>query len=209
MTVPPVGGPFGTIVADPPWRYRNRTGKSAPEHRRLARYATMDGDAIRALPVADWAADRAHLYLWCTAPMLPVGLSVVAAWGFAYVSTLVWHKVASDGTSDMRSMGFHFRVVTEFVLYGTRGGLRTGPAGRRMPNLFAARRTDHSAKPAALQEIAEACSPGPYLELFARRRRPGWSSWGDSVAGEGQGVLTFGGASGGAGESKESDHVGS
>ena len=86
-------GCFGTILADPPWRFLNKTGKVAPEHRRLRRYATMTLDEIAALPVAQLAATPAHLYLWCPNALLPDGLAVMAAWGFTYKANLVWYKI--------------------------------------------------------------------------------------------------------------------
>jgi N6-adenosine-specific RNA methylase IME4 len=172
----------GTVLADPPWRFANRTGKMAPEHRRLRRYATLEVDAIASLPVPAWVAPRAHLYLWAPNALLAEGLRVMAAWGFVYKTLLVWHKVRRDGGSDGRGVGFYFRNVTEVVLFGVRGGLRTGPPGRRQTNLLATRKREHSRKPEELYPVIEACSPAPYLELFARSARPGWASWGDEVA---------------------------
>jgi N6-adenosine-specific RNA methylase IME4 len=110
--------------------------------------------------------------------LLAEGLAVLAGWGFAYKAMLVWHKVRADGGSDGRGVGFYFRNVTEPVLFGVRGGLRTLAPGRRQVNLFASRKREHSRKPDELYEIVQACSPGPYLELFARYPRAGWSAWG-------------------------------
>lgn len=175
-------GPFGTIVADPPWRFSNRTGKVAPEHGRLHRYQTMDFAEIAGLPVADVAAPSAHLYLWVPNALLPWGLGVMSVWGFKYKSNLVWHKVRADGGSDGRGVGFYFRNVTELCLFGVRGSLRTREAGRRQVNLLATRKRAHSVKPDELYDLVEACSYGPYLELFARPpHRPGWTVWGDQV----------------------------
>jgi len=154
----------------------------APEHGRLSRYSTMDLDAIKDLPVADAAADPAHLYLWVPNALLPEGLAVMAAWGFAYKSNIVWHKVRKDGGSDGRGVGFYFRNVTELVLFGVRGkNARTGPAGRRQVNLIGTRKREHSRKPDELYDLIEACSAGPRLELFARGSRPGWTTWGDQA----------------------------
>ncbi len=175
-------GAFATVLADPPWRFDNRTGKMAPEHRRLSRYGTLSLAEIAALPVAAVLAPVAHLYLWVPNALLPDGLRVLTAWGFAYKTNLVWHKVRKDGGSDGRGVGFYFRNVTELVLFGVRGKhARTGPAGRRQVNYFASRKREHSRKPDELYDIIEACSPGPYLELFARGRRPSWVSWGDQA----------------------------
>ena len=173
------GRRFQTILADPPWRFQNRTGKVAPEHRRLLRYGTMALDEIMALPVAAIADEPAHLYLWVPNALLAEGLAVMAAWGFRYKAMLVWHKVRKDGGSDGRGVGFYFRNVTECVLFGVQGrGARTLAPGRRQTNLIASRKREHSRKPDELHPIIEACSRGPFLELFARQRRPGWASWG-------------------------------
>ena len=176
------GRRFGTILADPPWRFQNRTGKMAPEHRRLSRYETMTLDDIRDLPVEDLAAPTAHLYLWTPNALLPEALSVMAAWGFAYKSNLIWHKVRKDGGSDGRGVGFYFRNVTEMVLFGVRGpNARTLEAGRRQVNLIATRKREHSRKPDEQYGVIEACSPGPRLELFARGERRGWKCWGNQA----------------------------
>ncbi len=175
------GGDFGTVLADPPWRFANRTGKVAPEHRRLSRYDTLGWKEIAALPVADAMAPRAHCYLWVPNALLAEGLGVMEAWGFAYKAMIVWAKRRKDGGPDGRGVGFYFRNVTEAVLFGVRGRLRTGPAGRRQVNLIETRKREHSRKPDELYPIIEACSPGPYLELFARYPRAGWAAWGDEA----------------------------
>ena len=177
-------GTFRTILADPPWRFINRTGKVAPEHRRLSRYDTLATDEIAALPVSTFASEQSHLYLWVPNALVADGLRVMSAWGFTYKSNLVWHKVRKDGGSDGRGVGFYFRNVTELVLFGVRGHLRTLDAGRRQVNLLASRKREHSRKPDELYEIIESCSPGPYLELFARYRRSGWHTWGDEAEDE-------------------------
>jgi N6-adenosine-specific RNA methylase IME4 len=173
---------FCTILADPPWRFNNKSGKIAPEHRRLARYSTMAFDEIERIPVQSLAADTAHLYLWCPNALLPRGLEVMRAWGFEYKSNLIWHKVRKDGGSDGRGVGFYFRNVTELVLFGVRGKrARTLEPARRQVNLLATRKREHSKKPDELYDIIETCSPGPYLELFARGTRRGWVVWGDQA----------------------------
>jgi N6-adenosine-specific RNA methylase IME4 len=174
-------GRFGTVLADPPWRYQNRRGKSAPEHGRLHRYRTLSLDEIKEIPAGSLSAEESHLYLWVPVPLVQEGLDVLRAWGWTYKTMLFWHKVRQDGGSDGRCMGFYFRGVVELVLFGIRGRLRTRSAGRRQVNLFAARKTAHSVKPDDLYPIIEACSPGPYIELFARRRRDGWVAWGDGL----------------------------
>jgi N6-adenosine-specific RNA methylase IME4 len=175
------GQRFGTLLADPPWRFANRTGKVAPEHRRLSRYATMSWREIAALPVRDVAADKAHCYLWTPNALVMEALQVLEEWGFTYKTMLVWHKVRKDGGSDGRGVGFYFRNVTETVLFGVRGSLRTFQPGRRQVNLLATRKREHSRKPDELYSIVEQCSPGPFLELFARYPQPGWSAWGDEA----------------------------
>jgi N6-adenosine-specific RNA methylase IME4 len=177
-----VRGRFGTILADPPWQFQNRTGKMAPEHKRLSRYGTMTLQEICELPVHLFAADRAHLYLWVPNAMLEDGLRVMRAWGFQYKSNIVWHKVRKDGGSDGRGVGFYFRNVTELILFGVRGaGVRTLSPGRRQVNLLATRQREHSRKPDELYDIIESCSWGPYLELFARTRREKWMAWGNQA----------------------------
>ncbi len=170
---------FGTILADPPWRFINRTGKMAPEHKRLARYETMTVEEICALPVVDAARDRAHLYLWVPNALMPDGLRVMEAWGFTYKSNLIWHKIRKDGGPDGRGVGFYFHNVTEMILFGVRGkNIRTLAPGRSQVNFMATRKQEHSRKPDEQYAIIEACSEGPYFELFARGRRSGWMSWG-------------------------------
>jgi N6-adenosine-specific RNA methylase IME4 len=175
------GKRFGTILADPPWRFSNRTGKMAPEHRRLSRYSTMSNEEIMALPVAELAAPQSHLYLWVPNALVCEGLEVMRRWGFTYKTNIVWYKVRKDGGPDGRGVGFYFRNVTELVLFGIRGRLRTREAGRTQTNIVVTRKRGHSMKPDELYEIVESCSPGPYLELFARFRRKGWSRWGNEA----------------------------
>lgn len=171
---------FGTVLADPPWQFTNRTGKVAPEHHRLSRYATLSQAEIAAIPVASACAEAAHLYLWVPNALLQEGLDVMERWGFTYKTNLVWHKVRKDGGPDGRGVGFYFRNTTELVLFGVRGKLRTLAPGRRQVNIIRTRKREHSRKPDELYDIIEACSPGPYLELFARGRHSNlWTAWGD------------------------------
>jgi N6-adenosine-specific RNA methylase IME4 len=172
-------GPYSTILADPPWRFQNSTGKVAPEHRRLLRYPTMELEEIMELPVRSVAAARSHLYLWVPNALLMEGLQVMKAWGFTYKSNIVWYKVRKDGGPDGRGVGFYFRNVTELILFGVRGGMRTLQPGRTQVNLLSTRKREHSRKPDEIYDIIEGCSPGPYLELFARFQRPGWEQWGN------------------------------
>jgi N6-adenosine-specific RNA methylase IME4 len=174
-------GKFGTILADPPWRFANRTGKMAPEHKRLMRYETMSMQDIYELPVAQLALPESHLYLWVPNALILEGLETMKRWGFTYKTNIIWHKIRKDGGPDGRGVGFYFRNVTEMVLFGVRGSIRTLSPGRRQVNFIATRKREHSRKPDELYNIIEKCSPGPYLELFARHRRKNWEQWGDEI----------------------------
>src|SRR4051794_19445865 len=103
------------------------------------------------------------------------------AWGFRYKGNIVWHKIRKDGGSDGRGVGFYYRNVTELVLLGVRGSLRTLAPARSQVNLIATRKREHSRKPDELYPVIEECSPGPYLELFARYPREGWDVWGNEA----------------------------
>lgn len=178
-----VGRRFATILADPPWQFQNRTGKMAPEHKRLARYSTLKLDEIVNLPVEAQTMNTAHLYLWVPNALLLEGLKVMEARGFTYKTNLVWHKVRKDGGPDGRGVGFYFRNVTELVLFGVRGkNARTLAPGRRQVNMVKTQKREHSRKPDELYDVIEACSPGPFLELFARGPRRNWSNWGNEAA---------------------------
>lgn len=177
--LPTVEGGFQTVLADPPWRFTNRTGKVAPEHRRLGRYGTMSLEEIKELPVSDVTAVNAHLYLWVPNALLPEGLEVMQAWGFRYVSNIIWAKRRKDGGPDGRGVGFYFRNVTEPILFGVKGSMRTLAPGRSTVNMIETRKREHSRKPDEQYDLIESCSPGPYLEMFARYAQPGWSVWGN------------------------------
>jgi N6-adenosine-specific RNA methylase IME4 len=181
LPLPTVEGGFATVLADPPWRFTNRTGKVAPEHRRLHRYATMTPAEMIKVPVADVLAPNAHLYLWVPNALVPEGLEVLEGWGFRYVSNIVWAKRRRDGGPDGRGVGFYFRNVTEMLLFGVHGSMRTLPPARRQVNMIESRKRDHSRKPDEQYPLVESCSPGPRLELFARHVQPGWHAWGDEV----------------------------
>ena len=174
-----IRGPYATILADPPWQFQNRTGKMAPEHKRLLRYPTMELKEILEMPIPKLAAARSHLYLWVPNALLQEGLKVMEAWGFTYKSNLVWCKVRKDGGPDGRGVGFYFRNVTELILFGVRGSMRTLQPGRTQVNVLSTRKREHSRKPDEIYDLVESCSPGPYLELFARFPRVGWDQWGN------------------------------
>lgn len=173
---------FATVLADPPWQFQNRTGKMAPEHRRLSRYPTMTLRDICDLPVEAIVADTAHLYLWVPNALLPEGLEVMKHWGFAYKSNIIWSKIRKDGGPDRRGVGFYFRNVTEVLLFGTRGkNARTLKQGRTQENIISTQKREHSRKPDEQYPLIEGCSPDPRIELFARGPRLGWTVWGNQA----------------------------
>lgn len=177
------GKRYKTIYADPPWRFQNRTGKVAPEHKRLTRYETMSLEDIKSLPVNHIADEKSHLYLWVPNALLPMGLAVMQTWGFEYKTNLIWEKIRQDGEPDGRGVGFYFRNVTEILLFGIHGEKnRTLPPGRSQVNLLRAVKKEHSKKPEQFFKIIESCSPAPYLELFARGARRGWDVWGHQAS---------------------------
>lgn len=178
------GNKYNTIYADPPWQFQNRTGKVAPEHKRLTRYETMRLEDIMALPVDQIAGDKAHLYLWVPNALLPSGLAVMDAWGFEYKGNIVWEKVRKDGQPDGRGVGFYFRNVTELLLFGIKkksAPNRTLDPARSQVNLIRSMKREHSRKPDEIIPIIEQCSLEPRIELFARGDREGWTMWGDQA----------------------------
>ena len=171
---------FSTILVDPPWQFQNRTGKMAPEHKRLSRYPTMSLQEIKDLPVEAIAKDTAHLYLWVPNALLAEGMQVMESWGFTYKTNLIWYKIRKDGGPDRRGVGFYFRNVTEMILFGVRGrNARTLQPGRSQENIISSRKREHSRKPDEQYDLIESCSPGPFLEMFARGPRKGWFVWGN------------------------------
>lgn len=153
---PVVEGKYRTFVADPPWQYGNTSTRGSAENH----YETMTIEELCALDVVpNHAADQSHLYLWATAGHLPQAFDVMTAWGFEYKTYLVWVK-------PQMGMGNYFRVSTEIVLFGIRGGLRT--QARDIKNYFEAPRGKHSAKPTLFHDLVARASPGPYMELFSR-----------------------------------------
>lgn len=178
------GNKYNTIYADPPWQFQNRTGKVAPEHKRLTRYSTMTLQEIKDLPIPEISGDKAHLYLWCPNALLPEGLEVMKAWGFEYKGNIIWEKVRKDGQPDGRGVGFYFRNVTEILLFGIKkksAPNRTLAPARSQVNLIRTQKREHSRKPDEIIPIIEACSQGPRIELFARGVRDGWSMWGNQA----------------------------
>ena len=135
-------GQYGTVLIDPPWRFANRTGKMAPEHKRLHRYPTMSFEEIAALPVGEIALPKSHLYLWCPNALLAEALTIMKVWGFTYKTNLVWYKVRKDGGPDGRGVGFYFRNVTVLLLFGIKGKIRTLAPGRRQVNILVSRKQE-------------------------------------------------------------------
>ena len=156
-------------------------GRVAPEYRKLHRYNSLAFSEILSLPVKELALENSHLYLWVPNALIEQGLQVMQRWGFKYKTNIVWYKIRKDGGPDGRGVGFYFRNVTELVLFGVRGSMRTLQPGRRQVNIMTTRKREHSRKPDELYDIIEKCSPGPYLELFARYIRPGWAQWGNEI----------------------------
>lgn len=171
---------YRTIVADPPWQYQKDTSDGCKPGTAERHYPTMSMRDIAALPVAPLAEDNAHLYLWVTNPRLDgdrhdhtfTPFDVVRAWGFEYKTMLTWAKDGAPG------LGWYFRASTEHVLFAVRGRLPIPPESRER-NLFHGPKARHSEKPANFMDMVERVSPGPYIELFARRQRLGWDTWGN------------------------------
>lgn len=187
---------FSTIVADPPWAYPGAGGhlKSSAKHRPNSsaqnigatsegRYGAMSIDALRAMDVASIAEENAHLYLWTTNKFAAEAYGLCEDWGFRPVTLLTWGKIKPDGTPSMK-IGHYYRGATEHVVFGVRGSLGLSRT-RAFPTLMLWPRTSgHSVKPEAFFSMVEEASPGPYVELFARRERLGWSSWGNQAIGD-------------------------
>ena len=185
---------YRTIVADPPWDVkagpasgdytlgpdgRQVWNLSSTRSRDLA-FPTMTVDEIKSLEVP--AADDAHLYLWTTNGYLPDAFEVIRSWGFTYSTTLVWCKTPFGGGG----LGGAWRITTEYLLFARRGSLRA--KGSHVGTWFHLKREydergkpQHSRKPAAFLDYIESVSPGPYLEMFSRRSRLGWDTWGNEA----------------------------
>lgn len=180
---------YRTIVADPPWPYNSPGGQltSSPQHRPNSfgtgapdsrkRYGAISIPDLCALrPPAD---ENAHLYLWTTNSFMVEAHEVARAWGFAPKTICTWGKVKPDGSPSMKT-GNYFRGATEHVVFCVRGKLPF-PTDRPTPTLWLWPRLPHSVKPDAFYDLVESLSPGPYLELFARRQRLGWDTWGNEA----------------------------
>ena len=173
------GGPFSTIVADPPWLFRDRRNPRGGTEKHYAALATK---VIAQMNVGKLACERAHLYLWLVEAMAEDAYAVCRAWGFTPVQEVTWIKAAPQvrifGPPRARmGLGWYFRHVSERCLFGVRGKLRLLRRDA-IPQIFEWRGGRHSQKPEAFMQLVEQCSPPPRLELFARQKRSGWVSWG-------------------------------
>jgi N6-adenosine-specific RNA methylase IME4 len=173
---------YGTIYADPPWKLtggKNGKGGWSKTASPDVHYPLMKLEDILALPVSDLALPDAHLWLWVPNSMLPQGLEVMEEWGFEYKNNLAWIKEGAPG------LGQYMRTMHEICLFGKRGHTpysRRADGKRDQPVSFhTARRGRHSEKPPAIRNIIKRVSPGPYLELFARKKVEGWDAWGNEV----------------------------
>ena len=163
-TLRPVHGKYRTIVIDCPWQYPGK-------HRGRPDYATMSHEELMALPVCEWADAECHLYLWSTNGTLPHALELMGQWGFQFKNVLTWLKPGLG-------LGAYFRTTTEQCLFGVKGKLLTRPP-HDIPTHFQADRTRHSEKPEGFYRLVQRASYGPFLEVFARKERPGWACWGN------------------------------
>lgn len=185
---------YKTILADPPWPYKTPGDGplgSGPKDRpnsylsenhgsgSVKRYGSMRVDDICALMPP--AATDAHLYLWTTNAFMVEAHRVAVAWGFRQVTILTWTKThQKDASRVSMKTGYYFRGATEHCLFCVRGSLRLNTT-EALPTGYLWPRTTHSVKPDAFYDLVESASPAPYLEMFARRSRLGWDSWGDQV----------------------------
>ena len=170
---------YRCIVADPPWRYELRANDKT--HRARCGYGTMNSDDIAGMPVGLWAQDDSHLYLWVTNAFMGEGLQIVKAWGFDFKTIITWVKGRFEGPRLVYHIGVgnYYRNSTEHILFAIRGSL--GTFNHDAPTAFIAERHAHSEKPAAFYDMVQHMSPGPYLDVFARKQRMGWDSWGDEA----------------------------
>lgn len=162
------GQRFGAVYADPPWKYSNQSTRAATDEH----YETMTPAEIAALPISQLTSDKTHLHLWTTNAFLFECPKILEAWGFEYKGVFVWVK-------PQMGIGNYWRVSHEFLVLGVKGGETF--YDKSQMSWLKADRTKHSVKPDAVAEIIEKVSPGPYLEVFGRRLRPGWTVWGNEI----------------------------
>ena len=163
---------YATIVADPPWRYNVKPPEGGTD------YPTMTQEELLQLPIGQWANDNAHLYLWTTNSFLVEAHALMRSWGFDYKTLITWVK-RRPTNDNWIGMGFYYRGVTEHVLFGVRGSL--GVLNKDQANLFYAPHGAHSEKPAAFYDMVEHMSPGPFLDVFSRKQRFNWDTWGNEA----------------------------
>ena len=185
-------GKYGTILAYPPWPYHSPKAVVGNAGRGkfnidqvtqvdvTGQYDVMSLDKIKGLPIKDLAEKNAHLYLWTTNSFLVEAHDVAKKWGFKPKTLLTWVKTkhGKPGTPSM-SCGYWYRSATEHILFCVRGKMRL--LGSPAPTAYLHPRLPHSVKPDFFYELIEKESPGPYLELFARKLRPSWDSWGNEI----------------------------
>lgn len=177
MSGPPIGQ-WGCILADPPWYFKNRT-EAGESKNPTAHYDCMDLADIKAMDMSFVGAADCALVMWATAPMLPEALEVMAAWGFTFKTAGAWAKQSSTGGKWAFGTGYVFRSAAEFYLVGTRG--RPPVRSRSVRNLIVAPIREHSRKPDETHRMCESLFDGPYLEMFAREPREGWTVWGNQT----------------------------
>ncbi len=173
---------YPTIVADPPWEYTKTPHKVGDGSKGAgAQYPSMTLSELQMLPVGAWAQDNAHLYLWVTNAHIGDAYAVAKAWGFEAKTVITWVKGRFEGGRLVQHMGLgtHYRTVTEHVLFCIRGSLMT--LNHDTTTAFIAPRTDHSEKPSAFYDMVEHMSPGPYLDVFSRKQRFNWDTWGNEA----------------------------
>lgn len=172
-------GQFGCILADPPWRFDTFDGESAVPTQAPDPYETMTLDDIKALPLDFTGNADCVCVMWATAPLLPEAIETLEAWGFRYKTAGAWAKQSSTGQKWAFGTGYVFRSAAEFFLVGTRGKPRFN--SRSVRNLIVAPVREHSRKPDDMHTLCETLFDGPYLELFARAPRSGWTVWGNQI----------------------------
>jgi N6-adenosine-specific RNA methylase IME4 len=169
---------FGAVLADPPWRFLNYSAKGEIKNP-VAQYDCMSLAAIKALPVAHLVKPDSALVMWATAPMLPQAIETLVAWGFTFKTAGAWAKESKSGEKIAFGTGYVLRSAAEFYLIGTLGN----PAirSRSVRNLIWSPVREHSRKPDQIHTDVESLFEGPYLELFARQQRAGWTAWGNET----------------------------
>lgn len=165
---------YRTLVADPPWRYSSKLVGL----RGATDYPTMSQEQLLSMPVGLWADNDAHLYLWTTDAFLVEAHSIARAWGFEPKNLITWVKGRNEHETRM-GVGFYFRHATEHVLFCVRGSMPV--LHHDQMNVFFAPRGGHSEKPAAFYDIVERMSAGPYLDVFARKQRFNWDTFGNEA----------------------------